>query len=125
MPNPDTSAQGAPAASQEAEARGAVLKAYDDSGESLTFETDEVCDAAFITALDAYAAAIRASERERYAALVDAARAFDAFIEVVDSGMTVFPFDPADPNSEQNTYDRVQKGLRAALAALEEAGSAQ
>lgn len=63
MPNPT-----------EAEAREAVLKAYDDSGESPTFETDEVCDAAFFAALDAYAAAIRSSERERYAALVEAAR---------------------------------------------------
>ena len=68
----NTSAQGAPVTSQEAEAREAVLKAYDDSGQSPTFETDEAYDSAFFAALDAYAAAIRASERERYAALVEA-----------------------------------------------------
>ena len=112
MPSPDASAQGAPVASQEAEAREHLAEVWLDGPREAT------------RALDAYAAAIRASERERYAALVEAARAFDAFIQLVDSGMTVFPFDPAHPDSEQNTYERVLEGLSAALAALEEAGSA-
>lgn len=129
MPSPDTSAQDAPVASQEAEARGAVLKAYDDSGESLTFETDEVCDAAFITALDAYAAAIRASERERYAELVEVA---SEIRPLQATGPDWWRCALCGHKERQLTRDPAAMhdancawlALRAALAALEESGSA-
>lgn len=108
----NTSAQGAPVTSQEAEAREAVLKAYDDSGQSPTFETDEAYDSAFFAALDAYAAAIRSSERERYAALVEAV--------IWMSGADDFaPGKPAHAH-----WIEIRDGvLASALAALEEVES--
>lgn len=49
-------------------------------------------------------------------ALVQAAVAFDAFIEMVESGQSVFAMDPEDENSEPKVYERVREGLAAAVA---------
>jgi hypothetical protein len=51
--------------------------------------------------------------------VIEAAHAFDAFIQLVDSGMTVFPLDPEHPDSEQNVYSRVADNLHAAIEALD------
>lgn len=59
------------------DARDAVLEAYDDSMTSPNFEADREHDDRFIAALDAYEAAIRADERDKWDAVkqgyVDAA----------------------------------------------------
>lgn len=73
-----------------------------------------------LRALDEHEVAIRAALAARYEGLREAATAFDSFIQMVDSGMSVFPFDPEHPDSEAKTYDRVQHNLRAALQALKE-----
>ena len=123
----NTSAQGAPVTSQEAEAREAVLKAYDESGSSPTFETDEAYDAAFFAALDAYAAVIRASERERYAELVkDASRRVEVaiqWLEVEAARQRAWKLPENVAGLELGIRD-MREGFAAALAALEEAGSA-
>lgn len=53
-------------------------------------------------------------------ALVEAVRGFDAFIQMVDSGMTVFPLDPEHEDSELRAYERVLANLRTALKHFEE-----
>ncbi len=73
MPNPD--AQDAPVASQEAEAREAVVRAGWSFGGPNRGPGGRASLTAINKAIDAYAAVIRASERERYAALVEGVRA--------------------------------------------------
>ena len=73
-PSPDTSAQGAPVASQEAEARRDVYRAFA-AHMKVVGLVDPPTAENVPDALDAYAAVIRASERERYAALVEGVRA--------------------------------------------------
>ena len=74
-PSPDTSAQGAPVASQEAEAREAVVRAGWSFGGPNRGPGGRASLTAINKAIDADAAVIRASERERYAALVEGVRA--------------------------------------------------
>lgn len=100
------------------DARDTVLEAYDDSMTSPNFEADREHDERFIAALDAYEAAIRADERAKVETVIEAARQFDTFIQMVDSGMTVFPLDPEHEDSEQNVYIRVREQLGAAVAAI-------
>lgn len=75
MPSPDTSAQNAPVASQEAEARESVVRAGWSFGGPNRGPNGRDARTAINDALNAYAAAIRASERGRYAALVEGVRA--------------------------------------------------
>lgn len=60
-------------------------------------------------------AAIREPLKEKYEALLVAARGFDAIIQILDSGMTVLPF-----GTEGEHYDRALAAFQAAVADLEE-----
>lgn len=112
MPSPDTSAQGAPVASQEAEAREAVVRAGWSFGGPNRGPGGRASLTAINKAIDAYAAVIRASERGRYAALVEAV--------IWMSGADDFaPGKPAHAH-----WIEIRDGvLASALAELEEAES--
>lgn len=99
----------------EAEARARLFaKArYTDHYKNHAYSGSEPLNGAFREYVDAYRDAIIAAQPE--SALRAATLALIDWQTLIDSGQTVFPFDPQHPDSAGNTYDRIIDAIRAAL----------